>query len=88
MDQNTVQALGHVSNGLATAFVLLTQRLEAAGALPPGDLADAIRATIDYAGAPKSRLDYQVLGNILARIEGKQPPNLTLLDGGKSEPPE
>ena len=85
MDPQTQRAIALTLNGTSTAFVILANCLKNNGALDPEQIEDGLRRTINAEGADRDRLDYQVLQQILARLEGQQPPTLRLIPGGKTD---
>ncbi len=85
MDDPSIKAIALTNNGISTALVLLVNCLKNTGALDDGRFENALRNTINAPGAATDRLDYQVLSNILLRLEGQPPPELRVILGGKSE---
>ncbi len=83
MDSQTEQALAATMNCVTTTFVILANCLKNNGALNSEQLEDGLRGTINAENADRDRLDYQLLQQILARLEGRQPPTLRLIPGGK-----
>ena len=86
MNQSEIRAVAAIANGLASAYMILVNSLKNSGALHPTQVEEGLRGTIE-AASPESRdqLDYQMLANILARLEGKRPPPLRVIPGGKSD---
>ena len=84
------QSLGGVTNGLVQSYVILANCLKNNGALHDGQLEAALKRTIEAEGAETDRLDYQVIAQVLATLEGSQPPRLRVIPGGKppEEPPK
>jgi hypothetical protein len=85
MNDQSMQAIALTTNGISTAMVLLVNCLKNTGALDDGRFENALKSTINSPGAASDRLDYQVLANILLRLERKPPPELRVIPGGKSE---
>ncbi len=85
MNEQTVQAIALTTNGLTLAFALLADCLKNTGALDDGRFERALEKTITAPGAESDRLDYQVLAQILERLQGRKPPQLRVIPGGKSE---
>ena len=85
MDEETQQAIALTTNGVLTAFVILTNCLKNNQALEPDQVENGLRGTINMEGAERDRLDYQVMQQLLARLEGQPPPTLRLIPGGKTD---
>ncbi len=89
MDDRHVEALSLVANGMIVSYVMLANCLKNNEALAGGQLENALRKTIDAPGAARDRLDYQIMARVLAALEGRPPPKLRLILGGKkNERPE
>ena len=73
-----------MGNGLMMSYVILANCLKNNGALHDGQLETALKQTIEADGADKDRLDYQVMAQVLATLEGRRPPRLRVIPGGKS----
>jgi hypothetical protein len=76
--------LALMGNGLMMSYVILAKCLKNNGALHDGQLETALKQTIEADGADKDRLDYQVMAQALAALEGRRPPRLRVIPGGKS----
>ncbi len=85
MDSQTQQAIALATIGTSTALVILANCLKNNGALDPEQFEDGLRRTINARGVDPDRLDYQVLQQILAQLEGSKPPTLHLIPGGKTD---
>jgi hypothetical protein len=75
-------ALSYTANFSVTAIVLLVHCLKNQGALGDRQYEDALRATIEAAGAPTERLDYLQLAVLLDALEKQvpgEPPKLDML---------
>jgi len=72
MDAHGV-AIGYSANFTATAILILVNCLKNQGALGERQYENALRATIEADGAPRDRLDYQFLGQLLAALEKQSP---------------
>lgn len=68
------QALGYMANFVTIAFADLRDCLRENGALRPGQFESALNATIDHPDADRERLDYKLLANLVAALEGSHPP--------------
>ena len=86
MTSSNDRDLGLIVNGLMMSYVILTNCLKNNGALHDGQLETALKQTIEADGAAKDRLDYQIMAQALAALEGRWPPRLRVILGGK--PPE
>ncbi len=86
MDKETQQAMAFAMNATSTAIVVLVNCLKNTGALDDGRFERALEKTINAPGAESDRLDYQFLAHILDRLQGRTPPQLRVIPGGKSEP--
>lgn len=85
MNEETQQAIALAMNGIVTAIVVLANCLKNTGALDDGRFERALEKTINAPGAESDRLDYQVLAQILERLQGRKPPQLRVIPGGRSE---
>ena len=85
MDKPTQQAIALGLNGVETALVILANCLKSNDALRPHQFENGLRTTINADGADRERLDYQVMQNILARLEGRSPPRLRVIPGGRTD---
>ncbi len=85
MDEPTHHAIALTLNGVSTAFVILANCLKNNDSLHPDQLENGLRTTIKADGADRERLDYQVMQNILARLEGRSPPTLRVIPGGRTD---
>lgn len=81
----TQQAIALRRNGILTAFVILANCVKNNDAFAPIQLEDGLKATINALGANQERLDYQIMQNLLARLEGQSPPPLRVIPGGKTD---
>ncbi len=88
MDERTTEMVAHVMNGLVMSIAMLTNCLKNSGALDDGRFEAALNSTINAEGAEKDRLDYQVMQQLLAVLEGRPPPKLRVIQGGKDEQDE
>jgi hypothetical protein len=70
---STDEVIGHTSNFALQAILILVGCLKSQRALTATQYEHALRATIEAEGAPKERLDYVLLENLLKALE-KQPP--------------
>ena len=68
---------------MIASYVMLANCLKNNGALAGDQLENALRKTIDAPGAARDRLDYQIIAQVLAALEGRPPPELRLILGGK-----
>ena len=85
MNKETQQVIALAMNGTATAIVALANCLKNTGALDDGRFERALEKTINDLGADSDRLDSQFLAHILGRLQGRKPPQLRVIPGGKSE---
>ncbi len=85
MDKPTQQAIALTLNGVETALVILVNCLKNNGALRPDQFENGLRATINADGADRERLDYQVMAHFLDYLEGRDPPTLRVIPGGKPD---
>ena len=85
MNNETQHAISHITNGTVAAIVMLANCLKNTGALDDGQFERTLENTINAPGAESDRLDYQVLAQILDRLQGKKPPHLRVIPGGKTE---
>ena len=83
MDDQHIEALSLVANGIIVSYVMLVKCLKNNGALAGGQLENALRKTITAPGAARDRLDYEIIARVLAALEGRPPPELRLILGGK-----
>jgi hypothetical protein len=67
--QPEIQAIQYVGNFTAVAFKILIECLEKNGALRPGQIRMALRGTIAHPQAERDRLDYQLLADLLKRLD-------------------
>lgn len=81
----TQLSIAYTTNGLLAAYIILVNCLKNNEALEPTQLEDALRTRINAKDADSERLDYQILQNILSRLEGKSPPPLRFIPGGKTD---
>jgi hypothetical protein len=64
-----IQASGYVANFTTVTFKILIECLEKNGALMPGQIWTALRGTIAHPKAEPGRLDYQMLADLLKRLD-------------------
>jgi hypothetical protein len=67
------QALGYMANFITIAFADLRDCLRENGALRPGQFESVLHATIEHPDADRERLDYKLLANLVATLEGSHP---------------
>jgi hypothetical protein len=80
MDDVTAAGLSYTANFVATALLDLVHCLKNQGALGAHQYEDALRATIEADGAPRDRLDYQFLAQLLAVLEKQSPGQPPVID--------
>ena len=85
MDKPTQRAIALGLNGIETALVILANCLKNNDALGPDQFENGLRVTINADGADQKRLDYQVMAHLLDYLEGRQPPTLRVIPGGKTD---
>src|SRR3954467_8631039 len=65
MDDRTLEAFAYANSAANIAFSLLVRCLKKNGLLGDGQFEAELRATIEHTDAPRHRLDYQRLQNLL-----------------------
>ena len=85
MNNETQQAIALSTNGIVTAIVVLAKCLKNTGALDDDRFERGLENTINAPDAESDRLDYQVLAHILEQLQGRKPPQLRIIPGGKPE---
>jgi hypothetical protein len=73
MDDVTAASLAYQANFVTIALLDLVHCLKNQGALGARQYENALRATIEADGAPRERLDYQLLAQLLAVLEKQSP---------------
>jgi hypothetical protein len=63
------QAIAYTANFSTVAFKVLIECLERNGALQPGQIPKALRATLGHPAAEPHRLDYVLLADLLKQLE-------------------
>jgi hypothetical protein len=72
MDDRDI-AVGYAANFVAKALVVLVECLEKQGALGERQYESALYKVVEAHGAPRDRLDYQLLLALLEALEGRSP---------------
>jgi hypothetical protein len=72
MDDRDI-AVGYAANFVAKALVVLVECLEKQGALGEGQYESALHEVVEAEGAPRERLDYQLLLALLGALKGHSP---------------
>jgi hypothetical protein len=73
-------AIGYSANFTLQAILILVNCLKNQGALGERQYENALRVTIEADGAPRDRLDYQFLGQLLAALEKQRPGQPPVID--------
>lgn len=87
MDERMLTVIASAMNGYTQSIAILVNCLKNSGALEDGRYETALEQTINAEGAEIDRPDYQAMRQILAILQGKPPPALRLIQGGKPEEP-
>ena len=66
-----IQAIRYVANFAIVAHKILIECLERNGALRPGQFRTALRGTIAHPKAEQQQLDYQMLAELLERLDNE-----------------
>jgi hypothetical protein len=64
-----ILAIRYVANFTTVTFKILIECLEKNAALRPGQIRTALRGTIAHPNAERDRLDYQMLADLLKRLD-------------------
>ena len=69
------QAIAYTANYASVVFKIVIECLEKNGALRPGQVQTALRATLGHPKAERQRLDYVLLAGLLSQLDaGEEPP--------------
>ena len=68
------QAIAYTANYASAVFKILIECLEKNGALIPGQVQKALRATVGHPKAERHRLDYVLLAELLKELDDKMEP--------------
>jgi hypothetical protein len=66
------QAIAYTANYASVVFKIMIECLENNGALRPGQVPTALRATLGHPKAERQRLDYVLLAGLLSQLEASQ----------------
>jgi hypothetical protein len=80
MGDYATAGLAYTSNFVTIALLDLVHCLKNQGALGARQYENALRATIEADGAPRERLDYQLLAQLLAVLEKQSPGKPPVID--------
>jgi hypothetical protein len=64
-----ILAIRYVANFTTVTFKILIECLEKNGALRPGQIRTALRGTVAHPNAERDRFDYQLLADLLKRLD-------------------
>jgi hypothetical protein len=70
------QAIAYTANYASVVFKIMIECLEKNGALLPGQVQKALRATIGHPRAEPHRLDYVLLAGLLNQLDATEEPPL------------
>jgi hypothetical protein len=79
MDDRDI-AVGYAANFVAKALVILVECLEKQGALAEGQYESALQKVVEAHGAPRERLDYQLLLALLDALKARGPVSPSEID--------
>jgi hypothetical protein len=79
MDERDM-AVGYAANFVTKALVVLVECLEKQGALGERQYESALHEIVEADGAPRERLDYQLLLALLEALEGRSPISFSKID--------
>jgi hypothetical protein len=68
------QAIAYTANYASVVFKIMIECLEKNGALRPGQVQTALRATIGHPKAERNRLDYVLFAGLLKQLEAPEEP--------------
>jgi hypothetical protein len=72
--ESQAQAIAYAANFASVTFKILIECLEKNGALLPGQVQKALRATIGHPKAERHRLDYVLLAELLKQLDATDEP--------------
>lgn len=87
---NAERAVAHTANYMTHALLVLVACLQKNGALLPDQYRSELKASVERDAFNPDRIDHQFCQYLLKCLEGgprPQPPNLTVIQGGKTQPP-
>lgn len=67
------EAAAHVANFVTVALIDLVHCLKNQGAIEARQYENALRTTIEHPDAPRERLDYVFLAELLRQLEKREP---------------
>ena len=68
------QAIAYTANYATAVFKILIECLEKNGALIPGQVQKALRATVGHPKAERHRLDYVLIAELLKELDNQMEP--------------